>query len=211
MPRFIYTAKESIVSNGLVVSGSDISADSVTNSFKSTTSDLSGWLANEWIYVDVGVNPGWHQVSVDSTTNEIKTTSTLTNEAAGALTTITGYEHGLGEQYEIEFDCAVSDRKRQRVGKTSTSKSGRKQYARQRIERRFMVDVVAIAEDNLKYWDEFIDSVMGMETFEFDRVGTIAIPGTTEIVQLESDDVSEIRRGMSDEFNLPQLSLYKAV
>ena len=73
MTVLTYTASDEPVVKTFNGSGVDISIASADNSFNSVTTDLSGMLAEEWIFVSGAAaadGNNWHQLDVDSTRSE---------------------------------------------------------------------------------------------------------------------------------------------
>lgn len=179
MAAVYYFAKRSIITNSFLLEAiTDISVSDVDNSFNASSSDLSGLLANEWVYVSGSPNienNGWHQLSVNSITGKITTLSTLVTEAAGAAITIQGYEHGEGEQYSLDIDVRTAEYKEKENKKTNESLSGLEEQILHNTKIFWSITTAIIDEDTeKKYWLEFLHSVRVGETFTFDVYGTVA-------------------------------------
>lgn len=190
MTAIVYTAKREIVLNGFNKSGTDISIASADNSINATSTDLSGMLQDEWIILaGSAVDDGQHQVASDSIATKILTQSALTNESIGSLITITGYEHGVGEEYELETVSHVMDRGLNTEKKQATSISGIKETIRYRKETFWDILTDFITEAEMVYWDEFVASVDGGESFTLDVYGSIATPDNPVSVTMEGDPI----------------------
>lgn len=177
MSSLTYTAKRNFVLEGLDVSGTDISIVATDDTFNSTSTDLSGMVSGDWILVSgSAVDDGWHQLSANSTTTKITTSSALTIESSGSLISIVGYKHGLDESYDLDFDAQNLDQSYDAKTKTSESLSGI-------VETLFLSEIkywdivtMPMSENTLLYWVEFIGSVRAGEPFSFDPYGSIASP-----------------------------------
>jgi len=177
MTAITYNAKRNIVPTTFSISGTDISILASDDSFNSSSTDLSGLVAGDWVLVtDSAVDDGWHQLSIDSTTTKITTTSTLTDETAGTNISIVGYKHGLGTSYNLETNAWKLDRSTAETSKSSESLSGITETLLLRETFYWDVETDHITEAELPYWDEFISSVRARESFDFDPYGSIAAP-----------------------------------
>lgn len=180
MASIQYVAKRDIVAKALSVDSNDLSAASADNSFNSSASDLSGLLQNDFILVSGFADPannGWFQLSADSTVNKIPTTATtLVDEAAGPDVSIKGYEHGDGQQYELQFGLRVMNKipVEDAVVNRSLSRLKETNFYTRGLTYEITTDL--IDDINEKYWDEFFASVAAGENFVFDAHGTLALP-----------------------------------
>lgn len=202
MSSVTYTAKRKIIELGVTAVGTDISFDTTDDSINSVTTDLSGFSNGEWVKV-VGStsNDGWHQVSGESTTTKIVTLSNLTTEAAGDSVSLTGYLHGLGEAYTIDFGSRAIENSITAETNESITIGGVIESIFLRQNDFWDVTSGLIARADKKYWDEFFGSVMAREIFSFDAYGTSGSPDNPINVTL--DEVPKIQReAMSDYFRM---------
>ena len=189
MASITYTAKRSIIKRPFVLTNAnDISVSDVDNSFNSVTSDLSGLLASEWVYVTgflTAANNGWHQLTIDAVTGKITTDSILVTEIAGELITLQGYLHGEGEQYNLEISLRATDYIEQERKFINESISGIEEEILHNWKETYSVTTSKVDEVTEKmYWVEFLHSVRAGESFTFDEFGTIAVPNNPLSVKL---------------------------
>lgn len=181
MTAITYVAKRNIVPGTFSVTGSDISADSVTDSFSSTSTDLSGLSTGDYVYVTGfanDANNGWHILSGNSTTTNIPVSaSALTTEAAGQTVTIGEYLHVAGTAYNLEDSSPAKLGMREEAQSSErVSLGGKHQSILHRIESGWDYQSGFIARADVVYWREFTQSVMAKEAFVFDPYGSIASP-----------------------------------
>ena len=191
MAVFTYTAKRRIVtlSPSWSKTGSDISAATTDDSFNSASTDLSGLSSGNYIKVSGfsnNANNGWHKVGANSTTNKITATENLVDEAAGAIVTIEGYEHGPGEQYSLEKPAGPLDPEDRIIASYQRTLSGRQETLLDRIESVWNLTTDWIRETEVVYWQEFLASVAAGETFSFDPYGSISSPDSPRNVIVEN-------------------------
>lgn len=175
-----------------VVDAVDISFASADNSINSVTTDLSGLLAGEWVYVvgsTTAENPGWHQLAADSTTNKItiNTDTTLVDELAGASISIDGYLNGFGEQINLETAARTLDQSSVATTRRAESISGVIETLLHREIEYWNIVTGFITEADLPRWKQFFSSVRAGEVFLLDPYGTVASPGTTINCTLDGD------------------------
>lgn len=190
MSAIVYTAKRNIITTALKVSAADVGVAAVDDSFNSTTTDLSGLNADEWIYTSGftgAANNGWCQVVVDSTANKITTYSALVDEIAGNNIKIDGYMHGLNQLYGIDFELralvpSTADKK-----SVVNSQGGSRESILYREDNFLNLITHYIDEVSLNYWQEFFSSVKNNETFTFDRTGTSGTPVNPTNCELEGN------------------------
>lgn len=205
MSVITYAAVRGFVDGGLSVVGTDISASAADNSFNATSTDLSGLLAGYWALLSgfaAAENNGWHQLTIDSVSGKITTSSTLVTESAGASISIDGYMHGMDQEYSLEFDVDMGGLNpfRKRVLKKKHMTANGQPYGRLlRVDGGWNVVTEALPETETPYWSEFYDSVSACELFTFDALGTIAVPVDPVTVYMESDSWSPPRVGL-DQF-----------
>lgn len=184
MSIITYAAKRNIEKNDFLATGTDISVSDVDNSINSTTTDLSGILAGEWVYVvnfDETDNNGWLQVLSASTSTKIIIDSAfvLVTEAAGNSINIIGYKRGMGELYQLEFFNRNITPRVKHIKRGSISIGGIRRSVLHRTDYMYNVSLLPntnILADYYRQWMEFIYSVSASESFQFDENGTIAIP-----------------------------------
>ena len=190
MTAITFTAKREIVPRTLDVTGTDISAASADNSFNSSTTDLSGLVSGDWVYVVGFTDPadnGWHQLSADSTAVKIVTGSTLVTEAAGASVGVKGYEHGDGQSYDLETAAWKADSVRKPViASRNDALDGTRETMRSRADKFWLITTDVIHRDGLKYWEEFFASIEAGELFTLDPYGTISVPDSPRTVEIEA-------------------------
>jgi len=191
MPVFTYTAKRRIVklSPAWSKTGSDLSAATVDDSFNSTTTDLSGLAAGNYIKVagfTNAANNDWHKVSATSTTTKITVGENLVDEAAGGSITLEGYEHGPGEQYSLEKAAGPLDPQDRIIKHSQRSLGGQEETLLDRIESIWNLTTDWIRENEVVYWQEFLASVAAGEPLTFDPYGTIAVPDDPRTVVMEN-------------------------
>jgi len=180
MTAITYTAKRKIVPTSFSVNDIDISILASDDSINSVTTDLSGLVAGDWVLVaNTAVDDGWHQLSIDSTTTKITTTSTLTDESAGSNISIVGYKHGEGQPYNLETASHALNRSGVATKSQSVSLSGITETLLLRDIEYWDITTDHITQAELPYWDEFIASVRADESFTLDLYGTIAVPDNT--------------------------------
>lgn len=193
MTAINYTAKRRIVPQGLSVVGSDVSILASDDSFNSPLLDLLGLVTGDWIEVaGSAVDDGWHQLSIDSTTNKITVTSALTDEAAGSDISIVGYYHGYNESYDLETASHVIDLTNDAKINKSESLSGVRETILLNDIDYWNIVTDHLTETELAYWREFVGSVRAGETFTIDLYGTIAV--ADEIITVELDGNPKISR-----------------
>jgi len=189
MTAITFSAKREIVPRALNVTGTDLSASSADNSFNSLTTDLSGLVSGDWVYVSGFVNAtlnGWHPLSADSTSTKIIVSSTLVTEASGANVTIKGYEHGSGQSYNLETASWKVDPVRKPViAARNDALDGSRETLRHRADKFWLITTDVIHRDNLKYWEEFFASIEAGELFTLDPYGTISTPDNPVSVEIE--------------------------
>jgi len=185
MTTITYIAKRQFVTDNFLISSTDISASDVDNSFNSSVVDLSGIADDFWIKVSGGTNIGWHQV-VTATANKITTNSTLNTESTGVNITLDGYEHGEGAQYQLETASQQAIDTVTAIGpRPRKSIDGTPETIIHRVDTSWDILTGIIMPDQVGYWDEFIHSVLGGESFTLDPYGTIAVPDKPVIVVLD--------------------------
>jgi hypothetical protein len=180
MSAITYTAKRNFIKGSFSVGASDISADGTLDQYGSVSTDFSGLVVSDNIYVDGfdnAANNGWHIVSGSSSSTVIPVTaSSLVTESAGNTITIQQYLHVEGESYDLEIGAATLDIFYDVVSAEATSQGGLRQSILQRIDEGWSFKSDFIHDDDLAAWREFTHSVAAKETFVFDPYGTIAIP-----------------------------------
>ena len=202
MSVITYPAVRGFVDGGLSVVATDISASAADNSFNAASSDLSGLLAGYWVLAagfTNAENNGWHQLTVDSVTGKITTSSTLITEAAGASISIDGFVHGMDQDYSLEFDVSLTGLNpfRKRVLKKKHMTANGTPYGRLlRVDEGWGVVTEALPESVQPLWSEFYDSVSALESFTFDALGSIAAPVDPVTVYMESDSWNPQRVGL---------------
>lgn len=195
MSAITYIAKRNIELNGFSASGIDISAATSDDSFNSVTTDLSGSLNDEWIYVTgftETANNGWFQVNgTPTTTKIIQDTSSLTTEAAGDAVVITGYKRGYGQSYS--FDIATSSRNRSVQAKKTFSESlnGTRETLFNYHAEIWSITLAPVLIANMSQIREFLESCMGGESFTFDPYGTVAVPDDPKTAELDITSYNE--------------------
>ena len=184
-----YTAKNKIVTTGFNVSGAvDISLLASDDSINSATTDLSGLLADQWVHLTgTAVDDGWHQLLLDSTANKITTKSTLTDETAGSAISITGYFHGLGEVYDLEFRSNVLNQSFNNIINNAESLSGLVETLFFREIELWQIATIELTDAEMLYWLEFLASVRAGESFSLDVYGTVAVPDNLIQCRLDGD------------------------
>jgi hypothetical protein len=186
MSIITYAAKRNIEKNNFLATGADLSVSDTDNSINSTSTDLSGILAGEWIYVEGFTetdNNGWLQILSASTTNKIIIDSAfvLVTEAAGDSINIIGYKRGMGELYQLEFFNRNITPRVNHVKRESISIGGIRRSIIHRTDYMYNVSLLPnpnVLSDYYRQWMEFIYSVSASEVFQFDENGTIAVPIT---------------------------------
>ena len=180
-----YIALREIPKTGVAASGTDISASTTDDSFNSTSTDLSGFSAGDWIEVSGGTNAAWYQLAVDSTANKIVVPENINTEAAGALITITGYVRGKYVEYSLEWGAPKLDQKEEEKVHDSVAEDGSYERSFIRMDSGWMVDSAFIKPDAQAQYNEFRHSVNRGETFTFDAYGTVATPDNPQTVKLK--------------------------
>ena len=176
MTAINYIAKRNIVGAELSVLASDISIIASDDSFNSAGGDFIGLVSGDWIQVTgSAVDDGWHQLSIDSTTGKITTTSTLTDESAGSAITINGYKHGDSIAYDLETESSLIDQSFISNTKRSESLSGIVETLLLNNIDYWSITTGYITELELPYWLEFFKSVSGGEAFTIDPYGSTAV------------------------------------
>ena len=188
-----YTALRGLVLTGFNVTGTDISAAAVDDSFNSTSTDLSGLLDGQSMYVSGYVDPAnnsWMEVAADSTVNKIlQNTNALVDEAAGPTVQILGYERAPGVAYKFSFGLSSLVESVRTKRQQSVSLSGVTETILNRNENWWTLTTTGIHRDRVAQFWEFIKSVSAGETFFFDPYGTVDAPGRILPVLLESINV----------------------
>ena len=188
MTAITYNAKRGFVEDSFSVSGTSISANGSTDEFNSTSASLAGLTTNDYIYVSGfsnAANNGWHIVSgASSSTNLPVHASALTTESAGNTVAIQQYVHYYGLSYQLEIGAADLTIWEDQKSSESTSQGGLGQSILQRIEQGWDFRSDFIADANVPYWREFLQSVMAREPFTFDPYGTIASADDPLVVEL---------------------------
>jgi hypothetical protein len=191
MSTITYTAKRNLVEGGIGVTGDDISADGTGGQFASTTSDLSGLVVDDYIYISGfsnSANNGWHVVSGSSSSTLLPVAaSELTTEAAGNTVTVQQYLHLYGDSYDLETGAATLGIWEHKISSENTSQGGLQQSILHRIETGWNFKSDFIHSDDLPYWREFTQSVMGREIFTFDAYGSIATPDNPQSVVMDGN------------------------
>lgn len=209
MPAIKYIAQRSIIRVAFeVIGAADVSTDLSTSSppvstFNSTTTDLSGINANEWINVsgfNNGANNNWHQLEIDSTPNRItlNANTQLVTEAAPASATVTGYLHAKDNEYPLDLTFTTDNRERSIVKINSESLGGQIETITHRRLEFFSVNSGVVEPVDYPYMIEFLDSCESNEIFTFDRVGSIAVPVSPVAAVLEGIGYIEERVGIED-------------
>jgi hypothetical protein len=184
-----YTAKDrKIIELDFSAAGTDISAAASDDSFNSTTTDLSGLLAGNWIKVSgftETANNGWHQLASDSTSTKIVTNSILTTESAGDAVSMQGYEHGSGELYSIDFDGSMIYPTHSPDIEPSIAENGYTESVINRIDYGWTVTTTLRDLSARGSWREFLASVANYESFTFDPDGTSSVPISPVTVVME--------------------------
>ena len=183
-----YVATESIAPYDYLKPGVDISFTVGDSSINSTTTVLSAIPVGYWINISGSpLNSIWVQ-TVTVTANKITVAQAVATESAGALITLTGYEHGLGETYSLEIGAtsvSMPD-KNSRVVNSGMDVSESREVIDWGEEDYFAVMSQQIALTDKKYWDEFRSSVRGGAYFTFDPYGTQASPVDQFTAEIES-------------------------
>lgn len=205
MPAITYTALRSITRTSfetLVNTGISVTSTGSPNvsTFNDSASpgNLSGLLNAQWIYVagfTTAVNNGWHQVSGTSSANGIVVTTILTAEAAGNSIEILGYLRGSEQSYSIDVRFTADDRQRQVTKIQSVALSGNTETLTQRREDFFNItsQVLDTTATNYDQFIEFLDSCESGETFDFDRVGSVATPVDPRTCRIDGNGYTEQR------------------
>lgn len=102
--------------------------------------------------------------------------------------------HTAGTVYDLEFAASVINHARDTEKKTNIAKSGATVTLLHRIDKLIEVKSAIVAQAERPAWEEFIDSVLGGESFSIDPYGTVAVPDQPRSVILEGQ-VSEEREG----------------
>lgn len=203
MSAVTYTAKRNIELSGFSASGSDIGADTTDDSFNTGTvspaTNLSGVLNDEWIKVEgftVSANNGWFQANGNSTAAKIiQDTANLTTEAAGSpvteTITITGYKRGLGQSYSIDLATTVRNRSVTSRKNFSESLNGTREVLFHNSIEQWSVTLAPLPIASMPQIREFIESVLGGESFTFDPYGTVAVPDDPFTAELVSNSYTE--------------------
>jgi hypothetical protein len=180
MATITYTAKRNIAPLVFNVAAAiDISAAAADDSFNATSSDLSGLLSGQWVYVSGfanAANNGWHQLAANSTITKIQTTSTLVTESAGPAITLQGYRHGLNQQYTLETRLRDYTPQPDIIVSTVTALGGNVEAVYQRTDAFWSVSTDTIDDADRDIWIEFFRSVSAAESFLFDAYGTVSVP-----------------------------------
>lgn len=180
-----YIALREIPETGVAASGTDISASTTDDSFNSVTTDLSGFLANDWIEVTGGNNAAWYQLAAPSTANKIVVPEDINTESAGALITITGHVRGKYVEYALEWGAPKLDQKEDEKVHDSVAEDESYERSYLGMKSGWMVDTAFIRPDDQPQWNEFRHSVNRGETFTFDAYGTVATPDNPQTVKLK--------------------------
>ena len=184
MTAITYTAKRNLAPGGHSFTGTDISADTLSDDFKSVTTNISGIPNGYSIYITGftnSVNNGWHTLNAASTSTAISVTTNLTSELAGNTITITDYVHRYGSQYQLETLPAELLVWEKAESAESVSQGGLEQSIMRRIDYGWNFASDYIEDANLPFWREFLHSCMGKEPFLFDAYGTIASADNQQI------------------------------
>lgn len=205
MARIQYQAKREIETTGYLKTGSDISAAASDDSFNSSTTSLIGLADNDWFTVAGfanAANNGWLQANGASVLHKITQdfTTSLVNESAGPVITITGYKRGLGQMYDLEF---LSDKAERSVDVRRTKNQpmggGAPEVVLYGRDPTMDVSVIAnlagspLDDSSIKQWREFLASVEGGESFIYDRYGSVATSDDPRSVMLLSEKYTEMR------------------
>jgi len=180
MTAITYTAKRNIAKGSFYVTGSDILADTLSDDFQSTTTNLTGLVSGNYIYVtgfSTWPNYGWHTVNGTSTATAISVTTNLTDEAAGATIEIQEYLHLYGVSYTIYTNPSVLNPWQRVESSESISQGGLEQSILRRVDRGYDFTSGLLTDAEFIYWREFTESVAAKESFTFDAFG---IPGSSD-------------------------------
>lgn len=174
MSTFTYGATESHVElNWDFSSATDISFSAFDNSINSTSTDLSGLVLNNWIYVTGAANNdnnGWMMVDGTSTSTKIiiSVSTVLVTEAAGASITVQGYEHGDNQSYDLTWPVTVRQPTWE-FQRTTTASIGR---GRESVywgrDEYWDISFTEFEEALVPYVTEFLHSVGRGDSFLFD-------------------------------------------
>jgi hypothetical protein len=146
--------------------------------------------------------------SVVSYTGETWTINTSGGTPAALVRTtpvlITGYKRGFGQTYQLEFYSEVSDRSAKAIRASQTALGGgQPEVVYTRREVRMAVTALGppsgdlIDETSMPQWREMLASSFAGEVMQFDRYGTIAVPGAIVPAVLDDDGYQEARIGPS--------------
>lgn len=199
MSAITYTAKRGIELSGFSAAGIDISASTTDDSFNTGASSpltpLNGGLDDEWILVSGftdALNNGWYQINGTPTaTKIIQDTGNLATEAAGDAVVITGYKRGFDQSYSIDLVTNQRNRSVKSSSNISTSLSGVRETLFNNREEIWSVSLKPVLIANMGQIREFIESVMGGESFTFDPYGSVAVPDNPLSCTLESKSYQE--------------------
>ncbi len=108
--------------------------------------------------------------------------------------------HSANSSYSFDIGCSAYNRKRKATRYTSRSLGGVSETYLSLLDQNFSITTIAVLENsNLhKQLVEFLSSVIGGESFMFDRYGTVAVPVGATQFEMVSDGFDENREGVSD-------------
>lgn len=110
--------------------------------------------------------------------------------------------HVKGVQYSLDFTASRLQRSSIVNNRTLTSLDNSTETLRYYTKVTWNITVNELEETDMPVWREFLDSVDGGESFDFDPYGTDASPDDVRACELESRNYSEIRIGTTDYYNL---------
>ena len=105
--------------------------------------------------------------------------------------------HSAGTQYSIDFRVSQPGRKTSRVISERTAMSGKSETLFIRKDIFLDVTTTPVASSASAQWVEFIESVLGGETYTLDMDGTSGAPVSPRSCKLDGDP-SEITEGQTD-------------
>lgn len=108
--------------------------------------------------------------------------------------------HTAGSTYSFDLACSAYNRTFNAERSQSRSLSGISETLLARIDTGYKITSTLLVENSAAHLQlrEFLSSVLGGESFMFDRYGSVATPVSATQCEIVSDSLSEARHGTTD-------------
>jgi len=205
MTAITYGVVRSIIKINYTKIGTDIFAQTSDDSFNSTSTDLSGLVTGNGIFVSGFTEEtlnDWWEVVANSTTTKILVDLGVLDEAAGNTIVIEGYEYFRGQIISFDVKTRGVDQSSRITSDRQIALGGASETSFHRTDSIYEMTVGPYNETEADFYWQFFDSVSGGETFTIDPDGTVAVPDNPISVKLDVNLIRPQRISLTDWFTV---------